>query len=61
MGLALVTTLAFCLWIVLWSIGVGGFDGLMLVVTIILVAAGILSLKRYLPGARRSDGSSGGW
>lgn len=61
MGLALVTTLAFCLWVVLWGLGVGGFDGMMLTATIILVAGGIVALKRFLPGASRSDGPNGGW
>ena len=26
MGLALTATFAFCLWVVLWAIGVKGFD-----------------------------------
>lgn len=50
MGLALVTTLAFCLWITLWSVGVKGFDGMMLTVAIVLVAATLKSLVKYLPG-----------
>ena len=62
MGLALVSTLAFCLWVVLWGLGVGGFDGMMLTATIILVAGGIAALKRFLPGTSRSEGPpSGGW
>jgi hypothetical protein len=63
MGLALVTTLAFCLWIVLWAVDVKGFDAMMLTVLIVLVAATLKSLLKYLPGvpSRRGDGSSGGW
>jgi hypothetical protein len=61
MGLALVSALAFCLWVILWAIGVKGFDAMMITLLIILVAAGIGALKRFLPNARRSDGSSGGW
>lgn len=63
MGLALVTTLAFCLWVVMWGLGVGGFDGMMLTVTIILVGGGIAALKRFLPGAPRGNGgrTTGGW
>ncbi len=61
MGLALVTTFAFCLWVVLWGLGVGGFDGMMLTATIILVAGGIVALKRFLPGAQGKSGPSGGW
>lgn len=62
MGLALVTTLAFCLWVVLWALDVKGFDGIMIVALIVLVAAGLKSLTRFLPGAsRRGAGHSGGW
>jgi hypothetical protein len=61
MGLALVATFAFCLWVILWGLGVGGFDGMMLTLTIIVVAGGIVALKRFLPGAQRKGGSSGGW
>lgn len=62
MGLALTATLAFCLWIVLWSIGVKGFDGFMITIVIILVAATLKSLTQFLPGAeRRRGGTTGGW
>jgi hypothetical protein len=61
MGLAVVTTFAFCLWVVLWGLGVGGFDGMMLTATIVLIAGGIVGLKRLLPGAQRPKGPSGGW
>jgi hypothetical protein len=61
MGLALVATLAFCLWVFLWAIGVGGLDGMLLTATIILVAGGIVALKRFLPGAGRPKGPTGGW
>jgi hypothetical protein len=61
MGLALVTTLAFCLWVVLWAIGVKGFDGMMITLVIVLVAATLKSLTQFLPGGSRAKGSSGGW
>jgi len=61
MGLPLVTALAFCLWVVLWALGVGGFDGMMLTATIVLVAGAIVALKRYLPGAQGPKRPSGGW
>ncbi len=61
MGLALVVSLAFCLWVVLWAIGVGGFDALMLTAVIVLIAGTLKSLGRFLPGASRPDGSNGGW
>lgn len=61
MGLALTTTLAFCLWVTLWALGVKGFDGILITITIVLVAATIKSLGQFLPGASRRDGSAGGW
>jgi hypothetical protein len=60
MGLALTTTLAFCLWIVMWALGVKGFDGMLITLVIVLVAATVKSLTKFLPGANRSGGS-GGW
>ncbi|HEU4701795.1 MAG TPA: hypothetical protein VFS37_04870 [Conexibacter sp.] len=61
MGLALTATFAFCLWVVLWAIDVKGFDGFMITLVILLVAGTIKSLGKFLPGASRSRGSSGGW
>jgi hypothetical protein len=61
MGLALTATLAFCLWVVLWAIDVKGFDGFMITLVIILIAGTLKSLTKFLPGASRPRGSSGGW
>jgi hypothetical protein len=51
MGLALTTTLALCLWVALWAVGIKGFDAIMLTAVIVLVAATLKSLAKYLPGA----------
>jgi hypothetical protein len=51
MGLAITTTFAFCLWIVLWAVGVKSFDGMMLTLVIVLVGATLRALRRYLPSA----------
>jgi len=61
MGLALTVTLAFCLWVFLWAIGVKSFDAMMITLAIILVAGTLKSLMKFLPGASRPKGSSGGW
>ncbi len=61
MGLAFTTALAFCLWIIMWALGVKGFDGMLIVIVIVLVAATVKSLTKFLPGASRAGGSSGGW
>jgi hypothetical protein len=50
--LATATTAALCLWIVLWSIGVKALDGMILVLLIVVVAAGIKILSVYLPSHR---------
>ena len=47
-----VATLAVALWIVLWSIGVKAFDGFLLVLLIVVVAAGVKVLSQYLPSNR---------
>jgi hypothetical protein len=61
MGLAFTTALAFCLWVVMWALGVKGFDGMLITIAIVLVAATLKSLTKFLPGAGRPSGSSGGW
>jgi hypothetical protein len=61
MGLALTAALAFCLWIVLWALGVKSFDGFMITLVILLVAGTLKSLAKFLPGAGRSGGFHGGW
>ncbi len=50
MGLALTTTFAFCLWIVLWAVGIKGSDGIILTLLIILIGATLRSVTRFLPG-----------
>ena len=51
MGLALTATLALCLWVAMWAVGIKGFDGILLTVVILLVGATLKSLTRFLPGA----------
>jgi len=50
MGLALTTTFAICLWVVLWALGVKGFDGILLALVIVLIGATIRSVASFLPG-----------
>jgi hypothetical protein len=61
MGLALTTTLAFCLWVFLWALDVKSFDAFMITIVIVLIAGTLKSLAKFLPGASRPRGSSGGW
>jgi hypothetical protein len=61
MGLAFTATLAFCLWVFLWALGVKGFDGMLITLVILVVAATVKSLGQFLPGASRPRDSAGGW
>ncbi|HST39838.1 MAG TPA: hypothetical protein VLK58_10030 [Conexibacter sp.] len=64
MPLAIASTVAVCLWIVLWSIGIGGFDGLLVSVLVVLIVGGIRALGSFIPNKRRIAGrssSQGGW
>lgn len=49
MGLVITATFAFSLWITLWALGKRPFDGFMLALVIVLVAAGLRALRR--PGS----------
>jgi hypothetical protein len=50
MGLAFATTIALCIWVVLWSIGVKALDGMILALLIIVVTAGVKILSSHLTG-----------
>ena len=52
MALVVWTTFALLLWIVLWSLGSKAFDAAMLSVLIIVVAATVDIVKKYLPNRR---------
>ena len=45
----------------MWAVGVSGFDGLLLVALVILIAATLRSLTQYLPGASDRTSEPGGW
>lgn len=55
MGLVLTATFGMIIWIVLWSLGVKGFDAFMLMTFIVVLGAAGRILTRYLPGAGRND------
>ncbi len=52
MGLILTVTAGLIVWVVLWALGVKGFDAFMLSAAIILVGASLKILAGYLPGRR---------
>jgi hypothetical protein len=52
MGLILTATAGLCLWIILWSINIGGFDAILITVGMVVVAIGVRNLLPFLPGRR---------
>lgn len=52
MGLVLTATAALCLWIILWALGIKGFDGILIAAGMVVVAIGVRNLLPYLPGRR---------
>ena len=52
MGLILTGTAGLCLWIVLWALGVSGFDAILIAVVMVLVAISLRNLLPFLPGRR---------
>lgn len=52
MGLILTTTAALAIWIILWAQGVKPFDGFLLVLALVLVAATLRIVAPFLPGNR---------
>ncbi len=52
MGLIITATAGLCLWLILWSLNISGFDAIMIAVVMVLVAIGVRNLMPYLPGKR---------
>ena len=50
MGLILTATVGLCLWIVLWALGVSGFDAILIGIGMVLLTIGIRNLLPFLPG-----------
>jgi hypothetical protein len=50
MGFALATTAGLIIWLVLWAIGQKPLDAFLVTIVIVLVAATLRILSRYLPG-----------
>ena len=52
MGLILTGTAGLCLWIVLWSLGLSGFDSILIGALMVLIAIGLRNVLPFLPGRR---------
>jgi hypothetical protein len=49
MGLALTATASAALWIVLWAVGLKAFDGFLIGLVLVLIAATVRIAAPYLP------------
>ncbi len=52
MGLILTATAGLIIWIVLWSLGVSGFDGILIAIAMVLLTIGVYNLLPLLPRRR---------
>ena len=52
MGLILTTTAGLMLWIVLWSLGISGFDAIGIAAVMVVLAIAVRNLLPFLPGRR---------
>ncbi|MGH2875600.1 MAG: hypothetical protein ACRDK7_05240 [Solirubrobacteraceae bacterium] len=50
MGFVLTITAGLVLWVVVWALGMAGFDGFIFATAIILAGATVRLLAGYLPG-----------
>jgi hypothetical protein len=55
MGVLITAIFSLALWVVLWAIGLKSFDGFLIAMFFILLAAGTRLLVPYLPGSRPSE------
>ncbi len=49
-GLIITSTAGLCVWIVLWALGVSGFDAILIAILLVLITIGVRNLLPYLPG-----------
>jgi len=52
MGLILTATAGLSIWIVLWALGISGFDAILIAIVMVLVAIGVRNVLPFLPGRR---------
>ena len=52
MGVILTATAGLCLWIILWSLNVSGFDAILIAVVMVIVAVAVHNVLPFLPGRR---------
>jgi hypothetical protein len=50
MGIVVASTVGLIIWIVLWSLGAKAFDGFMITLLVVFLAATVRMLVPFLPG-----------
>ena len=55
MGVLLTLIAGLVVWVVLWSLGAGGFDAFMITTLMLVIAAAGYIVAPHLPGNRRAD------
>jgi hypothetical protein len=50
MGLVATFAASFVLWVVLWALGIKAFDGIWIVIAILIVAVVTKLLAKHIPG-----------
>lgn len=55
MRLTFIATAAFAIWLILWAQGIRSFDGFLVAIGIILLAAGVQYLGPFMPWASSGD------
>ena len=50
MGIVATVAVSFVLWVVLWALGVKAFDGIWIVIGILILAVVTRVLMRHIPG-----------
>ncbi len=52
MGVIITATAGLCLWIILWTLNVSGFDAILIAIMMVVVALGVRNVLPFLPGRR---------
>jgi len=50
MSLIITATAGLSIWIVLWALGISGFDSILIAIVMVLVAIGVRNVLPHLPG-----------
>jgi len=52
MSVVLTATAGLCLWIILWALNVSGFDGILIVIALVVIVVALQNVVPFLTGRR---------